>query len=63
MDEFCSIYYNVCCLYSGIYWRFVPVKIRLAALLLIITLLLASCGYWVVEDAPVQVGRSTIQSE
>lgn len=63
MDEFYPIYYNVSCLYSGINWRFVPVKIRLAALLLIITLLLTACSYWVVEEAPVQVGQSTIQSE
>ena len=63
MDEFYPIYYNVSCLYSGINWRSVPVKIRLAALLLIITLLLTACSYWVVEEAPVQVGQSTIQSE
>ena len=63
MDEFYPIYYNVSCLYSGINWRFVPVKIRLAALVILTAALLTACSYWVVEEAPVQVGQSTIQSE
>ena len=38
-------------------------KIRLAALICLIALLLSGCGYWVVEDAPVQVGSSVIQEK
>lgn len=38
-------------------------KIRLAALLCLIALLLSGCGYWVVEDAPVQVGSAAVQGE
>ena len=37
-------------------------KIRLALLLCALMLLLAGCGYWVVEDEPVQVGALAIQT-
>lgn len=37
-------------------------KTRLAALLIaLLALLLTGCSYWVVEDAPVQVGVSVIR--
>lgn len=34
-------------------------KIRLALLLCLLTLLLTACGYWIVEDMPVQIGASS----
>lgn len=37
-------------------------KIRLAALICLIACLLSACSYWVVEDAPMQVGPSTVQA-
>ena len=33
-------------------------RLRLMLLLLATAVLLSSCGYWVVEDAPVQVGSA-----
>ena len=36
-------------------------KIRLALLLCALMLLLCGCGYWVVEDAPVQVGHAYLE--
>ena len=38
-------------------------KIRLALLLCALMLFLCGCGYWVVEDAPVQVGSAYAASE
>ena len=35
-------------------------KLRLAILLLALALLLCGCGYWAVEEAPIQVGDSVI---
>ena len=40
-----------------------PMKIRLAMLLAAIALLMCSCGYWVVEEKPVQVGSAMVQPE
>ena len=37
-------------------------RIRLALLLLATAVLLSGCGYWVVEDAPVQVGSAYADS-
>lgn len=37
-------------------------KIRLALLLCALSLLLTGCGYWLVEDAPVQVGDPVIRA-
>ena len=37
-------------------------KVRLALLLCALMLLLCGCGYWVVEDEPVQVGAPAAQS-
>lgn len=34
---------------------------RLIALLVALTLLLGGCGYWPVEEAPVQVGDAVIR--
>ena len=36
-------------------------KKRLALLICLLALLLTACGYWVVEEAPVQVGASVSQ--
>lgn len=63
MDESFSIYYNGSCLYYGINWRFVPMKIRLMLLVCMLAVMLSACSYWVIEEAPVQVGQSTVQSE
>jgi len=38
-------------------------KLRLAALLAAIVLLLSACSYWVIEDAPVQVGSAVVQEK
>ena len=38
-------------------------KIRLAILICLISCMLSACGYWVVEEAPVQVGPSVVQAE
>lgn len=38
-------------------------KFRLAALLAAIALLLSACSYWVVEEAPVQVGSAVIEEK
>lgn len=38
-------------------------RMRLLVLLAMIALLLSSCGYMVVEDAPVQVGSAHLQGE
>jgi len=37
-------------------------KIRLALLVCMLSLLLTSCGYWIVEDAPVQVGSAVVRT-
>lgn len=37
-------------------------KIQLALLLALLAVMLSACGYWVVEEAPVQVGSSVYQS-
>jgi len=37
-------------------------KIRLVLLVCVLSLLLTGCGYWVVEDAPVQVGSSLVRT-
>ena len=37
-------------------------RLRLAMLLIATAVLLSSCGYWVVEDAPVQVGSAYVSS-
>ena len=37
-------------------------RLRLMLLLLATAVLLSSCGYWVVEDAPVQVGSAYVSS-
>lgn len=34
-------------------------KIRLALLLCLLTVLLTACGYWIVEDVPMQIGASS----
>ena len=36
-------------------------KMRLALMIILAALMLSACGYWVVEDAPVQIGSSTVQ--
>lgn len=55
MDEWYSIYYNET-------YRYIPedfsMKMRLALLIILTAMLLGGCSYWVVEDAPVQVGSS-----
>ena len=38
-------------------------RLRLAMLLIATAVLLTGCGYWVVEDAPVQVGSAYAASE
>ncbi len=38
-------------------------KYLLAVLLAILTLMLSACGYWVVEDAPIQVGSAIVTAE
>ena len=38
-------------------------RFRLALLLAALAVLLTGCGYWVVEDAPVQVGSAYAASE
>ena len=38
-------------------------KIRLAILICLISCMLSACGYWVIEEAPVQVGSSVVQAE
>jgi len=37
-------------------------RMKLAALLILLALLLGGCNFWVVEDAPVQVGSVYIQN-
>ena len=37
-------------------------KMKLALLLCLLSLLLTACGYWIVEDAPVQVGSSVVHT-
>lgn len=37
-------------------------RLRLAMLLIATAVLLTGCGYWVVEDAPVQVGSAYVSS-
>ena len=37
-------------------------KIRLALLLCMLCVLLTACGYWIVEDAPVQVGSAVVRA-
>ena len=36
-------------------------KMRLALMITLLALLLSGCSYWVVEDAPVQVGSSVVR--
>lgn len=38
-------------------------KIRLAALICMIALLLSGCAYFLVEEAPVQVGSAVIREK
>ena len=38
-------------------------KMKLALLLCLLSLMLTACGYWIVEDAPVQVGSSVVRTE
>jgi len=38
-------------------------KIRLMLLVCMLAVMLSACSYWVIEEAPVQVGQSTVQSE
>lgn len=38
-------------------------KLRLAMLICILAALLTACGYWVVEEAPVQVGSPYVQMD
>lgn len=38
-------------------------KRALVIVLLSAMLMLSGCGYWVVEDAPVQVGSAQLQAE
>lgn len=38
-------------------------KIRLAALICLIALLLSGCAYFLVEEAPVQVGSAVVQEK
>ncbi len=33
-------------------------RFKLALLLAVVAVLLTGCGYWIVEDAPVQVGSA-----
>jgi hypothetical protein len=35
-------------------------KMKLALLLCLLSMMLTACGYWIVEDAPVQVGSSVM---
>ena len=35
-------------------------KMKLALLLCLLSMLLTACGYWIVEDNPVQVGSSVV---
>ena len=35
-------------------------RLKLALLLAAMAVLLSGCGYWVVEDAPVQVGSACV---
>ena len=37
-------------------------KLRLALLICLIACMLSACGYWVVEDAPVQVGSAVVRT-
>ena len=37
-------------------------RLRLMLLLIFAAILLTGCGYWVVEDAPVQVGSAYVSS-
>lgn len=37
-------------------------KLRLALLLCVLSLLLTGCGYWLVEDAPIQVGNPVVHA-
>lgn len=37
-------------------------KLRLIALLALLCLLLGGCSYWVIEEAPVQVGSAYIRA-
>lgn len=37
-------------------------RLRLMLLLILAAVLLTGCGYWVVEDAPVQVGSAYVSS-
>ena len=38
-------------------------KIRLAALLAAVILLLSACSYWLIEDEPIQVGSAVVREE
>ena len=58
MDECDSIYYNGS--YRMILSEGLPMKMRLALMIILTALLLGGCSYWVVEDAPVQVGSSVV---
>lgn len=37
-------------------------KMKLALLLCLLSMLLTACGYWIVEDAPVQVGSPVVRA-
>lgn len=36
-------------------------RVRLLALLILLAVLLSGCGYWVVEERPVQIGSAIAQ--
>lgn len=36
-------------------------RVRLFALLILLAVLLSGCGYWVVEERPVQIGSAVAQ--
>lgn len=37
-------------------------RMKLALLLCLLSMLLTACGYWIVEDAPVQVGSAMVSA-
>ena len=60
MDESFSIYYNGRSVYIA-YRGYAAMKIRLAILIGLIAVMLTACGYWVVEESPVQIGSAVLQ--
>ena len=61
MEEKASIYYNEYRSFERTRLEVAGMRIRLV-LLCVLCMLLTGCGYWIVEDAPVQVGSAVVRT-